>query len=170
MTRQRGFSLIEVLAVVALIALAGAAVTLSLPQGAPPSARAADTFTGALAEAARYSVIAGTPVGVVLDTRGYRFYEGFRGSWQPLFGNQRLAPGQWPRGVSVAVDRSGLDLSVDDDLLPDDAVLPSLRFEPMGQATPATLTFADTAGHRRTIRVEADADLALVREADDAMP
>ncbi len=148
--RQRGFTLIEVLVVLAIIAVAGAAVILALPPPRAEVERAADRLTGVLAEAARHSVIKGRPVAVEIDAAGYQVLEGSRLGWRPSPQFQEVS---WPSGVSASVAAEG-DYFVAVEHR-------TLRFEPFGSATPAIISVSDADGDRRRITIDADGRIAL---------
>ncbi len=160
--RPDGFSLIEVLAVMAVLALAGWAVVQAMPPEPPAFEREAARLTGKLAEAARTSIAQGAPVGVLIDQRGYDFRIARRGRWLPLTGSTPLGAGRWAEGVAVEVERLGLDVRLDTE---EADAMPALIFEPFGSAEPTVLRLLGGTG-TATIRIGADGSLRMDTTGD----
>ena len=60
--RDAGFSLMEMLVVVFIIAIASTAVVLTLPEPTPDARKRADTLARELVQAGRESIISGEPI------------------------------------------------------------------------------------------------------------
>ena len=82
--RAAGFSLVELLVVVAMLGLLGGAVLLTLPPDAARAADQADRLAAHLARAREEAVLANRAVAVRVDAGGYRFEQRREGRWQAL--------------------------------------------------------------------------------------
>lgn len=109
---RAGFTLVELLVVVAVIAVAATAVVLSLPDPRPGVAVEAERFAARLVLAREEAVLTNRSVAVRLSPQGYGFeaYDGQR--WETLSG--ALKPQLWPEGLRgpdsgrVLFDATGL--------------------------------------------------------------
>jgi general secretion pathway protein H len=98
---ERGFTLVELMVVLAILALAATAVVLTMP-GEERSVRdEADRLAARLAAARDVAVIEGRGVAVHFAPSGYGFERRVEGAWQPLPG-RAFAQRAWPRGVTFA--------------------------------------------------------------------
>ncbi|MDR6834460.1 MULTISPECIES: GspH/FimT family pseudopilin [unclassified Sphingopyxis] len=99
---DRGFTLVELMVVLAIMALAATAVVLTIP-GDERSARSeADRLAARLAGARDIAVIEGRSVAVNFAPSGYGFERRIAGEWQPLPG-RAFAQRNWPGDVRFAV-------------------------------------------------------------------
>jgi general secretion pathway protein H len=91
-----GFTLVELMVVLAIFALAAAAVVLTMPGEEQGVRSEADRLAARLAAARDVAVIEGRSVAVTLAPSGYGFERRVSGAWQPLPGRafeQRNWPG-----------------------------------------------------------------------------
>lgn len=99
-TRQ-GFTLVELLVVIAVIGVAATAVVLSAPDPRPTAAREAERFAARLTLAREEAILTNRAVAVRLSPDGYRF-EAYDGQgWTVLSG--ALKPQPWPEGMTGPV-------------------------------------------------------------------
>ncbi|WP_290125513.1 GspH/FimT family pseudopilin [Brevundimonas vancanneytii] len=97
---RQGFTLVELMVVIAIIGVAAGAVLLSMPDPRPTLAVEAERFAARLTLAREEAVMTNRPVALRADAAGYGF-ESFDGAvWTPLTGV--LAPKAWGEGVAVA--------------------------------------------------------------------
>ncbi|WP_303718659.1 type II secretion system minor pseudopilin GspH [Brevundimonas naejangsanensis] len=95
-----GFTLVELMVVIAIIGVAAGAVVLSMPDPRPTLAVEAERFAARLTLAREEAVMTNRPVALHFDAAGYGF-ESFDGAaWTPLTG--ALASTAWGEGAAVA--------------------------------------------------------------------
>lgn len=118
---RAGFSLIELMVVIAIMGVLATAAILTLPDGGSAPRRDAERLARVLAHASEEAVLSGQIIEARLDDEGYRF--------RTLTGAERrdieagpLAQAQWSPDVQLAADQPQ-----------------SLRFSPGGDATPADI-------------------------------
>ncbi|MGW8704806.1 GspH/FimT family pseudopilin [Brevundimonas sp. NPDC055814] len=97
---RQGFTLVELMVVIAIIGVAAGAVMLSMPDPRPTLAVEAERFAARLTLAREEAVMTNRPVALRADAAGYGF-ESFDGAvWTPLTGV--LAPEAWGECGAVA--------------------------------------------------------------------
>lgn len=102
---SRGFTLVETMVVLLLIALFAAAVVLTLPDGGG-TWRATERFATHLLHARDEAMLGMRPVRVVVDADGYRFERQDWGRWQALVDGP-FEPVHWESGVRPVLDGHG---------------------------------------------------------------
>ena len=133
--REAGFTLIELMVVLVIVALASAAVVVALPSGSTGLRQQATSFA-ARAVAARNAAIAGArPVRLVADATGYRVEERRGGRWL-AWGGKAGRTVAWDRGTVAAIDGA-------------------VAFDSTGLSAPAVLRI-ERGGKVMNVRVEAD--------------
>jgi general secretion pathway protein H len=138
-----GFTLVETLMVMLIVGLLAGVAMLTLPAASDPLRDEARVFAARAALGAQESVIAGTPVGLAIDARGYRFLQWREGRWLGVQTEPAFTPRLWPEGMAVALAVAG-----EQDPLPaSPPAQPQVVYEAVGTATPFTATFV--AGERR---------------------
>ncbi|WP_024890832.1 GspH/FimT family pseudopilin [Luteimonas huabeiensis] len=140
-----GFTLVELMATLAVIGLLAAAVALTAPAPVPALRRDAEALAGTLARAREEAILGGRRVRVEADPLGYRVAVARSGGWQPLSAPP-FAPVRWRDGVTPA--------------LADDPALRGFAFDPLGGAEPAALELAQ-GGRRARVEVAIDGSVHL---------
>jgi general secretion pathway protein H len=134
-----GFTLVELMAVLAVVGLAGAAVMLTLPAADDALAVEAERFGARLLRARDEAVLGTRAVEVTATAEGYGFTRRRFGRWEPLlqppFGNAA-----WAEGIGVR--------------LPRDREQVGFRFDPTGATEARTLTLVHDG---RPARIEVSA-------------
>jgi len=105
--RPNGFTLVELMVVLAILGLAATAVVLTIP-GEERSVRSeADRLAARLAAARDVAVVEGRSVAVNFAPSGYGFERRIAGEWPPLPG-RAFEQRNWPSGVHfVAANGQG---------------------------------------------------------------
>ena len=98
---DRGFTLVELMVVLAIMALAATAVVLTLPGDERTVRSEADRLAARLAAARDVAVIEGRSVAVNFAPSGYGFERRISGEWQPLPG-RAFEQRSWPGDVRFA--------------------------------------------------------------------
>ncbi|WP_158238341.1 MULTISPECIES: GspH/FimT family pseudopilin [Luteimonas] len=100
--RGRGFTLLEVLVVVAIMGMAATAVMLTLPDDDATLYRQADDFGRRLQHARDEAILGGRTIQVSVDAAGYRFSRRDFGQWLP-FDEGPFGATAWDAGVEAAL-------------------------------------------------------------------
>lgn len=137
--RRRGFTLVELMIVLAIIGLAATAVILTAPDPRPTAATAADRLVVRLANARAEAILTGRPVALRLAADGSAAVAATRvGAWAPLEG-PGLAAEAWPEGVTPRLE----------------AEATRVIFDPTGLTDRQVLTLQDDRGGRAVVVVAA---------------
>lgn len=141
----RGFSLLELMLVIAIAGMGTTAVLLTLPDGDAALHRQADTFAAHLKRAREQAILGGRSVRVAAEPAGYHFARLEHGRWSPLqegpFGARN-----WTDGVTPLVERGNLQVG--------------FSFDPTGMAEPQSLSL-DNGRQRVDIRVARSGQIAV---------
>jgi len=135
---RAGFTLVEVLIVVVVIAIASGFVIVNYDNGDRRVAeREAARLAGALEHAAALAQWSGETLGISADGTGYRFWRsGADNRWTPVQDDEVLAPRTLPAQFAVSpASYAGAPVAVD-------AILP---FRPSGRNEPYALLLASPA-------------------------
>lgn len=165
--RQTGFTLLEVLVVVFIIAMTTslAVVTLGRDEQSQVDQQARQLLAD-FAFARDLALHQHRLVGWHPDADGYHFSQrDSRGRWQKHT-SRALPERHWPEHLQLQEKPQGLQEDSLQQEKKTENSQPGLVFFPSGEVTPATLTLAMPAGKRR-IRVQAQAFELLERVQDD---
>lgn len=152
-----GFTLVEVLCVLALLGLTAGLVVLNLPKPAPAFRTEVQSLTTLLNLAARQSVIDGKSRGIDLSTRQISILE-YDGEW--VEDRQRDFSDIY--GLELAVEGQEIDLSVREKKKEKTDLPPLIYFDATGNVTPFSLSLD---GREESYTLSPDARGRIVMEA-----
>ncbi|WP_407352262.1 GspH/FimT family pseudopilin [Luteimonas sp. R10] len=143
--RQRGFTLVELMVVLAIVGLLGAAVLLTAPARGSALAADADAFAARLLRAQQEAILGTRAIRVRADAQGYAFsVQRFEG-WQPL-ADAPFRPAAWSDGVGPELPRG------------QEAI--EFRFDPIGTAEPVQIVLRQDQ-RRAQVTVDATGGVAV---------
>jgi general secretion pathway protein H len=148
---SRGFTLIEVLVVVAIVGVIALIVTLGVTGNAERQVRReAERFAALVGQACEQAELGGREIGVVVGDGGYRFRLMSGDQWLDFPADGVLRARPWVGGLAVNLLREGHVV----DLAPTPDSAPQLVCFSSGERTPFALTLA--LGDAPRFRVVAD--------------
>ncbi len=153
--RERGVTLVELLVVLAIIAMIAGVVVLNAPPVQNDARRAGEQLAARLELAAEHAITAGTIIGFEPSDSGYRFLEYDRGGWRTI-SSKRFSDFSYPAGLAVeltfeeAVRKNEPERRQTKE---DDKPNPRVWFYPTGETTPLSITFR---AQRESLKVTLD--------------
>lgn len=139
---EHGFTLVELMVVVAIIGMAAGAVVLSMPETGGEVRRAAETLAARTTIARDMAIVDGRATALVVNGGGYGFAQRSGGVMRPL--EQRgLRQAALPEGMRATLGNRSAG---------------EVRFDPTGLADPATVTLTGS-GTSATVRIDADGSI-----------
>ena len=160
-----GFSLIEILVVVAIIGVLALVVTLSISGSADRQMRReAERFGALMGQACEQAELSGREIGVVVDEGGYAFRLLSGTDWLDFPEDGALRPRRWIDGLRVELSREGRPV----DFVAANDAAPQLVCFSSGERTPFALTLA--LGDAGRYRISGGEGAALKTERIGAKP
>ncbi len=145
---RNGFTLVELMVVVTVMALAAAVVVLTLPAREDAGARAATRFAARVAAVRDQAILSGRPTGVWMSASGYGFETGRKGQWAPLV-TRTLKEDNWGAGLSAQFSTGPAA---------------RVRFDSVGLASDEVLvSIARGGGAPHKVQIAMNGDVSLVR-------
>lgn len=139
--RLRGFTLIEVLVALVIIAIVSSAVVIGLSGlgGNRDLAREARRLQARIDFACETALLNGRSIGLVqIGERGYAFVERIAGRWQPVAGQPALAQYRMPANMQLQLRRDGRKLAPAVDADENSLQRPQIACFAAGELTPFT--------------------------------
>lgn len=160
---SRGFSLIEILVVIVILAVLAGAVSLALAGagGERMLAREAERAQALLAYACEQAELGGRTIGISLSKHGYRFSRTEQEVWLP-YKDGELRARHWPPPLAAALRRDDVPVQLGEDF----PEKPQLLCFASGELTPFRLDLG-WAEVERHYRLDAHADGAVELAAID---
>lgn len=119
--RQAGFTLVELMVVLAVMGLLAAVAVWRWPAGDGKVRADAIALSSRIAAARDQAILSGRPLALELDAAGYRFLERGTEGWRPV-AEAALRERRWSSGVRPVVAQASERVSFDIVGLPDRAL------------------------------------------------
>jgi general secretion pathway protein H len=139
-SRSAGFTLVEVMVVLAIVGLMSAVVALSLPASGDDLRREGERLAARLAAARDSAILGNRETAAVIDARGYRFEERAGRAWREI-DERPLVATPWREGT-----RPGATARI--------------GFDAVGLSEPASVVLVN-GEHRARVRVAASGEVRV---------
>lgn len=145
--QRNGFTLVELMVVIALMAVAAGAVVVTVGSSGGGADAAASRFASRVAAARDEAVLSGRPVSVWVAASGYGFDRHREGRWEPMEAKP-LDTADWGKDVTAQVAGGGEARS-------------RIRFDSLGMADRAATVRLSQDGRTLTVAVAPNGDVTV---------
>lgn len=149
-TKDSGFTLVEILCVLVVIGLMSSVVILSMPTPKSNLEKQATLLSGQLNALAQDGLISGTVNAAGFSKEGYALYSFENSEW-----NQR-ASGEWDDNYRLSFTRASATLEMPK------TTDPIIMFQPTGLSTPFELTLSDRDA-KYALKTDGDGRVNLIK-------
>lgn len=104
---ENGFSLVEILVALFIMALASAVIVMAIPAGRDPLESEADRFETTLRRTLDRAISRGQAQGIRVEETSYSVYARIGGRWVPAGGDVQALPGGMTIGLAARPDDAG---------------------------------------------------------------
>lgn len=184
--RERGFTLIEILVVLVIVAIiTGAAIlSLNILGGAPPAKHAAEQLSALAELASQQAVMEGQQYGLLVEQHSYQFFIYDGAQWQPLQDSTLFHPRTLGKDVNLDLQLEGTKIklavtpdssdnaSADDQSKTGDNASssqprPQIALLSSGEVTPFKISVSDTADPSQRYIITGSLMKGIVLESPD---
>lgn len=149
-TKEAGFTLVEILCVLVVIGLMSSVVILSMPQPKSALDEQATTLTGQLNALAQDGLISGSVTAAGFSEDGYALYSFENSEW-----TERVSA-EWADSYRMKFTRASAKLEIPK------KTDPIIMFQPTGLSTPFELTLSDS-DVKYAVKTAGDGRIELVK-------
>jgi len=160
---QRGFTLIEIMVVITIVAVLMGAVTLSFPRtGDNLLKEQAERFAALITLAQDEAILQSSELGLLVHKGGYIYYRNENNSWVP-YSSRPFSRRQFPVGISSSMVIEGDSFSLKDG----DKQMPQIIIFSSGEMTAFTYRLTYQKDSNITLKVSATGDIEKIVELNE---
>lgn len=160
---QRGFTLIEIMVVITIVAVLMGAVTLSFPRtGDNLLKEQAERFSALISLAQDEAILQSSELALFVNKTGYVFYRNQNGSWAP-YSSRPFSQRTYPGGITASTIVEGVDLNFKENI----EATPQIIIFSSGEMTPFSYVFNYQNKSKITLEISATGDIEKILELNE---